>query len=98
LRKAWDGRLEDRVHVLYVSPLKALSNDVQQNLLRPLEEITELALAQGLPKPNLRVMVRTGDTSASERASMLRRPPHVLITTPESPPSVPGNRCGTWSR
>ncbi len=73
-------RLADETQVLYVSPLKALSNDVQKNLSRPLAEIRALDPAL----PELRVLVRTGDTTASERASMTRRPPHVLVTTPES--------------
>ncbi|MGZ6071763.1 MAG: DEAD/DEAH box helicase, partial [Myxococcaceae bacterium] len=84
LRLALENRLEDRTSVVYVSPLKALGNDVQKNLLRPLEAIYELAAREGLFPEPVRVQVRTGDTPASERAQMLRRPPHVLITTPES--------------
>ena len=84
LRLALENRLEDRTSVLYVSPLKALGNDVQKNLLAPLEAIYELAAREGLFPEPVRVQVRTGDTPASERAQMLRRPPHVLITTPES--------------
>src|SRR5215471_16051169 len=84
LRLALEGRLEDRTSVVYVSPLKALGNDVQKNLLAPLEAIYELAAKEGLFPEPVRVQVRTGDTPASERAQMLRRPPHVLITTPES--------------
>jgi ATP-dependent Lhr-like helicase len=83
-RQALDGSLPDETEVLYVSPLKALGNDVQKNLLKPLEEIYARAREEGLePKP-IRVLVRTGDTPASERAAMIKRPPHVLITTPES--------------
>src|SRR5262245_31171338 len=78
------GTLEDRTSVVYVSPLKALGNDVQKNLRQPLEELRALAAARGTPLPELRVMVRTGDTPAHERQAMVRRPPHVLITTPES--------------
>ncbi len=78
------GTLEDRTAVIYVSPLKALGNDVQKNLQQPLAELAALAAASGTPPPALRVMVRTGDTPASERQAMTRRPPHVLITTPES--------------
>ena len=72
--------LEDRTQVLYVSPLKALGNDVQKNLLAPLAALR--ALDPSLPE--VRVLVRTGDTPTKERAAMTRRPPHVLVTTPES--------------
>jgi ATP-dependent Lhr-like helicase len=81
---AREGRLEDRTYVVYVSPLKALGNDVQRNLIQPLGELTSRAFASGVMLPDIRVMVRSGDTPASERAAMVRRPPHVLITTPES--------------
>jgi len=84
LRLALENRLEDRTSVVYVSPLKALGNDVRKNLLAPLEAIFDLAAGEGLLPEPIRVQVRTGDTPASERAQMLRRPPHVLITTPES--------------
>ncbi len=72
--------LEDVIHVVYVSPLKALSNDVAKNLDRPLRDIR--ALDPTLPE--VRVMVRTGDTPQKDRAAMSRRPPHMLVTTPES--------------
>jgi ATP-dependent Lhr-like helicase len=72
--------LKDETQVLYVSPLRALSNDVQKNLQGPLAEI----LAADPSVPEVRVLVRTGDTPASERAAMARRPPHILVTTPES--------------
>jgi ATP-dependent Lhr-like helicase len=75
--------LEDRVYAIYVSPLKALGNDIQRNLLSPLTELEELAAKEG-HKLNIRVAVRTGDTTASEKASMLKKSPHILITTPES--------------
>ena len=78
------GALVDETQILYVSPLKALSNDVQKNLQTPLGEITTAARAAGYFVPELRIAVRTGDTPASARQQMLRRPPHVLITTPES--------------
>ena len=84
LCRAREGALEDRTSVVYVSPLKALGNDVQRNLLEPLGELRALAAAAGSPLPDIRVMVRSGDTPASERQAMVRRPPHVLITTPES--------------
>ncbi|AWN73645.1 DEAD/DEAH box helicase [Legionella anisa] len=84
VRKAVSGNLLDMTEVLYVSPLKALSNDVQKNLLIPLEEITELARERGMHLPEIRVAVRTGDTPTGERQKMLKQPPHILITTPES--------------
>ena len=76
--------LDDRTHVLYVSPLKALSNDIQKNLQQPLADIGQAALQAGLLMPELRVLVRTGDTPMSDRQQMLKRPPHILVTTPES--------------
>jgi len=81
---AASGTLEDRTSVVYISPLKALSNDVQKNLAGPLSAIQRLAAAGGTPLPEISVAVRTGDTPSAERARMLRRPPHILITTPES--------------
>ncbi|HEY4011401.1 MAG TPA: DEAD/DEAH box helicase [Acidobacteriaceae bacterium] len=84
LRAALEGRLAPHTHVVYVSPLKALSNDVQKNLEGPLREIQELALTRGYLCPEIRTGVRTGDTLAKERAAMLRHPPHILVTTPES--------------
>ncbi len=84
LRQALDGRLADEVQTVYVSPLKALSNDIRRNLEGPLSEIAQAAAAQGLLMPPLRAMVRTGDTPASQRAAMLKHPPHILVTTPES--------------
>src|SRR5213594_2396767 len=83
-KQALGGELEDRTQVVYVSPLKALSNDVQKNLQQPLAEIADAALAAGRLMPEIRVTVRTGDTPAWARQQMLRRPPHILITTPES--------------
>jgi ATP-dependent Lhr-like helicase len=70
--------------VVYVSPLKALAVDIWQNLERPLSEIAAVAAELGLPAPDIRVAVRTGDTAAAERSAMLKRPPDFLITTPES--------------
>ncbi|HVL32001.1 MAG TPA: DEAD/DEAH box helicase, partial [Actinomycetota bacterium] len=83
-REAAAGTLQDQTAVIYVSPLKALGNDVQKNLAEPLARITELARAEGHPLPEIRVAVRSGDTPTSERTSMMRTPPHILITTPES--------------
>ena len=84
LRQALACELDDHTQVLYVSPLKALSNDVQKNLQEPLAEIGQAALQAGLLMPELRVLVRTGDTPMGERQRMLKRPPHILVTTPES--------------
>ena len=84
VRKALAGDLTDRTEVLYVSPLKALGNDIQKNLEVPLGEILALAGERGLLMPEIRTAVRTGDTLAHERRSMLKRPPHILVTTPES--------------
>jgi ATP-dependent helicase Lhr and Lhr-like helicase len=83
-RLGLEGRLEDRVHVVYVSPLRALSNDIEKNLRGPLAGIRAAAAARGLTLPEVRVAVRTGDTLAPARQAMTRRPPHILITTPES--------------
>ncbi|HEX6626739.1 MAG TPA: DEAD/DEAH box helicase [Gemmatimonadaceae bacterium] len=76
--------LPNAVQLLYISPLKALNNDIQRNLDRPLRELKERFEADGKKFPEIRVAVRTGDTPASARARMLRRSPHILITTPES--------------
>ena len=84
VRTALAGDLIDRTEILYVSPLKALGNDIQKNLEGPLAEITALAGQKGLLMPQIRVAVRTGDTLSHERQAMLRRPPHILVTTPES--------------
>jgi ATP-dependent Lhr-like helicase len=84
VRKAASGDLQDRTEVLYVSPLKALGNDIQKNLEQPLGEILASAGEQGMLMPEIRTAVRTGDTLMSERRAMLKRPPHILVTTPES--------------
>src|SRR5271166_3946763 len=84
VRKALAGDLADRTEVLYVSPLKALGNDIQKNLEGPLGEILALAGERGLLMPEIRTAVRTGDTLQPERRAMLKRPPHILVTTPES--------------
>jgi ATP-dependent helicase Lhr and Lhr-like helicase len=84
LRASIEGRLAPQTQVLYISPLKALSNDVQKNLDAPLREIQDLALARGYLCGPIRTGVRTGDTLAKDRATMLRHPPHILVTTPES--------------
>ncbi len=84
LRAALSGQLAPCTQVVYVSPLKALSNDVQKNLDAPLAEIQQLAMERGYLSPEIRTGVRTGDTLPKERAAMLRNPPHILVTTPES--------------
>jgi ATP-dependent helicase Lhr and Lhr-like helicase len=83
-RLGLERQLEDRVYVVYVSPLRALNNDIEKNLRAPLAGIRAAAAADGLEPPEIRVAVRTGDTLAAQRQAMTRRPPHVLITTPES--------------
>ncbi|HEY3857392.1 MAG TPA: DEAD/DEAH box helicase [Verrucomicrobiae bacterium] len=83
-RAGLDGTLKDEIYVLYVSPLKALSNDIHKNLEEPLAEIrAELKTATGIDVP-VRSEVRTGDTPASKRQQIIRKPPHILVTTPES--------------
>ncbi|WP_348268274.1 DEAD/DEAH box helicase [Edaphobacter paludis] len=84
LRQAIAGTLAPCTQIVYVSPLKALSNDVQKNLDQPLREIQQLALERGYLSTEIRTAVRTGDTLPKERAAMLRNPPHILVTTPES--------------
>jgi len=84
VRAARTGWLADETTVVYVSPLKALGNDIRKNLEVPLAAIRERAFAAGVQLSEIRTAVRTGDTPQSERAAMVRRPPHILITTPES--------------
>lgn len=83
-KRALQGELSDQTRVIYVSPLKALGNDIAKNLQQPLGEIFHLAYRGGIMLPEIRTAVRSGDTPAYERQSMVRRPPHILITTPES--------------
>src|SRR5271154_5465269 len=84
VRKALAVRSLESTEVLYVSPLKALGNDIQKNLEVPLGEILAMAGERGLLMPEIRTAVRTGDTLMPERRAMLKRPPHILVTTPES--------------
>ncbi len=79
-----ENEFEDGVHAIYVSPLKALANDIDRNLRQPLDEMMALAEKLELDVPEIKVAVRSGDTSLKERAKMVRKPPHILITTPES--------------
>jgi ATP-dependent Lhr-like helicase len=75
-------QLKRGVRVLYISPLKALNNDIHRNLQVPLEGVAETAKRMNHPLPTLEAAVRTGDTPTSDRQKMLRKPPHILITTP----------------
>src|SRR5262252_2386943 len=84
VRESRAGTLTDETQVVYVSPLKALSNDIHRNLESPLAEIAEVAARRGDPLPPIRTAVRTGDTPAWEREQMRRTHPHILVTTPES--------------
>ncbi|HUA87961.1 MAG TPA: DEAD/DEAH box helicase, partial [Steroidobacteraceae bacterium] len=88
------GALADETTVVYVSPLKALSNDIHRNLEAPLEGIRSELAAAGLPELEIRTVVRTGDTPQSERAAMRRRPPHIVVTTPESLYILMGSASG----
>src|SRR5438874_5340412 len=94
VRQGLAGGLRDETQVVYVSPLKALSNDVQRNLEAPLAGISVMLREQGLPQPEIRAMVRTGDTPSSERETMRRRPPHIVVTTPESLYILLGSESG----
>jgi ATP-dependent Lhr-like helicase len=84
VRQGAEGALRDETQVVYVSPLKALSNDIQKNLEEPLSGIRTALREQGLGDVEIRTWVRTGDTPAAERQRMARRPPHIVVTTPES--------------
>lgn len=84
VRESLETPLDDEIRVVYVSPLRALSNDMQRNLQQPLGEMVALAESLGMPFPELRVGLRTGDTTAAARAALIKRPPHILVTTPES--------------
>jgi ATP-dependent helicase Lhr and Lhr-like helicase len=84
VRRGLREPLGDHTEILYISPLKALSNDVHRNLEAPLAELAAYAAARGERFPEIRVAVRTGDTPAAERAKLAKRPPHILVTTPES--------------
>jgi ATP-dependent Lhr-like helicase len=78
------NELEDKIYAVYISPLKALSNDIYVNLETPLKQINELAEKKGIKLQKIRVGLRTGDTSTSERQKMAKNTPHILVTTPES--------------
>ncbi len=82
--QAEKNQLEDRIYAVYTSPLKALSNDIHKNLIEPLEEIYKIAESKSIKLQKIRVGLRTGDTTLSERAKMAKKAPHILVTTPES--------------
>ncbi|MEP6996169.1 MAG: DEAD/DEAH box helicase [Betaproteobacteria bacterium] len=94
IRDGVKAPLSDETLVVYVSPLKALSNDIQKNLSLPLAGIREELKALGLPDVEIRTLVRTGDTPQAERAGMRRRPPHIVVTTPESLYVLLGSESG----
>jgi ATP-dependent helicase Lhr and Lhr-like helicase len=94
VRQGLDGTLKDETQIVYVSPLKALSNDIQRNLEAPLAGIRTALREQGLPEVDIRTWVRTGDTPPSERERMRRRPPHIVVTTPESLYILLGSESG----
>ena len=94
VKEGLQGPLPDETRVVYVSPLKALSNDIQRNLEAPLNGIREELAALGLPDVEIRAVVRTGDTTQSERAGMRRRAPHIVVTTPESLYILLGSQSG----
>ena len=94
VRQGLEGRLDDATQVVYVSPLKALSNDISRNLEAPLAGIREALAARGLPEVDIRSWVRTGDTSPGERTQMRKKPPHIVVTTPESLYILLGSESG----
>ncbi len=94
VRQGVETPLPDETQIVYVSPLKALSNDIQRNLDTPLAGIRDALQAQGLPDIEIRAWVRTGDTPSAERNKMRRRPPHIVVTTPESLYVLLGSESG----
>jgi ATP-dependent Lhr-like helicase len=94
VRQGLDGTLGDETQVVYVSPLKALSNDIQKNLEAPIAGIRAALKERGLPEVEIRTWVRTGDTPPAERQKMAKRPPHIVVTTPESLYVLLGSESG----
>ncbi|HET9835677.1 MAG TPA: DEAD/DEAH box helicase, partial [Rhodanobacteraceae bacterium] len=94
VRRGVEGTLNDETHVVYISPLKALSNDVRINLEVPIEGIRAQLERMGLPDVEIRTAVRTGDTPQGERTAMRKRPPHIVVTTPESLYILLGSESG----
>src|ERR1700688_1093786 len=94
VKEGLERPLPDETRIVYVSPLKALSHDIQRNLEAPLDGIREELAALDLPEVTIRAVVRTGDTSQAERAGMRRRAPHIVVTTPESLYILLGSQSG----
>src|SRR5215471_13556566 len=94
IRQGVKETLPDETQVVYVSPLKALSNDIRNNLVAPLAGIRRELDALGLPDVDIRTLVRTGDTPQAERLGMRKRPPHIVVTTPESLYVLLGSESG----
>ena len=94
VRQGLEAALPDQTQIVYVSPLKALSNDIQRNLEAPLAGIRAALKTSGLPDVDIRAWVRTGDTPSAERAKMRRRPPHIVVTTPETLYILLGSESG----
>ncbi|MGH8081968.1 MAG: DEAD/DEAH box helicase, partial [Lysobacter sp.] len=94
VREGLEHGLRDETAVVYISPLKALSNDIHLNLEAPLAGIADQLQRMGLADPGIRTAVRTGDTPAGERTQMRKRPPHILVTTPESLYVLMGSESG----
>src|SRR5712672_2697879 len=94
VRQGLAGELKDETQIVYISPLKALSNDVQRNLEEPLAGIREALANRGLPDVEIRTWVRTGDTPAADRQRARKRPPHIVVTTPESLYILLGSESG----
>src|SRR5437667_46916 len=94
VRQGLSGELRDETQIVYVSPLKALSNDIRRNLEAPLAGIRDELRAQGLPDVDISSWVRTGDTPSRERDRMRRKPPHIVVTTPESLYILLGSQSG----
>src|SRR5262249_26447289 len=94
VRQGLEGGLEDATQVVYVSPLKALSNDIRRNLEAPLDGIRAELRQRGLSDIEIRTFVRTADTPPADRAKMGRRPPHIVVTTPESLYILLGSESG----
>src|SRR5258705_3043482 len=94
VRQGLAGDLRDETQIVYVSPLKALSNDIQRNLEAPLAGVRDILREEGLPEVEIRTWVRTGDTPPGERQRMARTPPHIVVTTPESLYILLGSESG----
>src|SRR5580698_2397693 len=94
VREGQAGTLPDETRIVYVSPLKALSNDIEKNLAAPLAGIRAELDRRGLPDVDIRAVVRTGDTPQTERARMRRQAPHIVVTTPESLYILMGSKSG----